>query len=190
MAKSLTEKAAEMVSAKASDTGVPTDEVSDALNKAFQRLSEKQKQTKAKKKSAKPANKASKLSDTREDLDKKFETLTWLRANPKNSIKKDTIICLECGGRFKTLTIRHLRTHGLDRDGYAEKWGLGDGKSLTSRDYSEQRKKIIADARAHKGQSDEEVEEPEFDVTPPQPKEKPAFKPRVVLRKKAEKKES
>lgn len=186
MAKSLTEKAAEMVTARASEAEMTTDEVSEALNRAFQRLKEKRKSGNKTKKKALPRSSAK--PETREDLDKKFETLTWLRENPEKSIKKETIICLECGGRFKTLTVRHLRTHGLDRDGYAEKWNLGDGKRLTSKDYSEQRKKIIAEARAHKGQNGEEAEEMEFAPAPEPADEKPAFKPRVVLRKKGDKK--
>jgi predicted transcriptional regulator len=43
---------------------------------------------------------------------------------PKKSINKDSLVCLECGLKFKSLK-RHLRTqHNLPPEQYRTKWGL------------------------------------------------------------------
>jgi predicted transcriptional regulator len=43
---------------------------------------------------------------------------------PKKSVNKDSIVCLECGQKFKSLK-RHLRTqHQLSPEQYRTKWGL------------------------------------------------------------------
>lgn len=43
---------------------------------------------------------------------------------PKKSINKDSIVCLECGLKFKSLK-RHLRTqHNLSPEHYRMKWSL------------------------------------------------------------------
>ena len=43
---------------------------------------------------------------------------------PKKSVTKDSIACLECGQKFKSLK-RHLRTqHNLSPEHYRAKWGL------------------------------------------------------------------
>lgn len=55
--------------------------------------------------------------------------------NPMSTIKKDTIICLECGGKFKTLSAAHLATHGLTHDEYREKWGFPKRFPLVSKSY-------------------------------------------------------
>ena len=34
--------------------------------------------------------------------------------DPRKAIRKKTITCVECGKTFKTITKRHLETHGLD----------------------------------------------------------------------------
>lgn len=55
--------------------------------------------------------------------------------DPMSTIKKDTIICLECGGKFKTLSAAHLATHGLTHDEYREKWGFPKRFPLVSRSH-------------------------------------------------------
>ncbi len=60
----------------------------------------------------------------------------------RRSIKKDQIICLECGKGHKTLK-RHLRTaHGLDVDAYRARWKLAVDYPVVAPDYAEQRSKM------------------------------------------------
>ena len=42
---------------------------------------------------------------------------------PNKAIKLKTITCLECGRVFKTLSKKHLESHGLTPDEYRDKWG-------------------------------------------------------------------
>ncbi|MEL6736450.1 MAG: MucR family transcriptional regulator [Pseudomonadota bacterium] len=64
----------------------------------------------------------------------------------KKSIKKDHLLCLECGRPFKSLK-RHLMTaYGLTPDAYREKWGLKPDYPMVAPSYSEVRSKISLDA--------------------------------------------
>lgn len=57
----------------------------------------------------------------------------------KKSVKKDEVICLECGRGFKSLK-RHLRTHhGIDPADYRAKWGLDASYPMVAPAYAEQR---------------------------------------------------
>lgn len=51
----------------------------------------------------------------------------------RRSIREQSILCLECGRRFRMLTIRHLATHGLTPDEYREKWGMDKDTPLLCR---------------------------------------------------------
>ncbi len=60
----------------------------------------------------------------------------------RRSVKKDRIICLECGNGYKTLK-RHLRsTHGLTVDAYRERWRLPINYPVVAPVYAEQRSKL------------------------------------------------
>lgn len=65
--------------------------------------------------------------------------------DPKHSIKENSITCLECGKTFKVLTIRHLRTHGLDAKSYKEKWNLKKSTSLACKSLIRVRRKKMHD---------------------------------------------
>ena len=57
----------------------------------------------------------------------------------QRSVRRDFVICLECGYRGKTLT-RHIAVrHGLSGDEDRQRWGLRSGHLLTAAAYSEQR---------------------------------------------------
>ncbi|MGA2404777.1 MAG: MucR family transcriptional regulator [Syntrophobacteraceae bacterium] len=45
-------------------------------------------------------------------------------AAPKDSIRENRIVCLECGIEMKQLTRKHLGSHGLTRRDYKKKWGF------------------------------------------------------------------
>ncbi len=60
----------------------------------------------------------------------------------RRSVKKDQIICLECGKGHKILK-RHLRTaHDLTVDAYRERWKLPIGYPIVAPNYAEKRSKL------------------------------------------------
>ena len=64
---------------------------------------------------------------------------------PKNSVRKNDVVCLECGKTFKTLK-RHIRTeHGLDENDYKARWDLPSSMKLVAKSYSEQRSQMAKD---------------------------------------------
>jgi predicted transcriptional regulator len=64
---------------------------------------------------------------------------------PKNSVRKNDVVCLECGRTYKTLK-RHLRTaHSLDESDYRARWDLPASKKLVAKSYSEHRSRMAKD---------------------------------------------
>ncbi len=64
---------------------------------------------------------------------------------PKNSVRKNEVVCLECGKTYKTLK-RHLRTeHGLEEADYKARWDLPASMKLVAKSYSEQRSQMAKD---------------------------------------------
>lgn len=62
--------------------------------------------------------------------------------NPKKSVTRDYIICLEDGKKFKSLK-RHLRSHfDLSPEEYREKWGLPADYPMVAPSYSEKRSNL------------------------------------------------
>jgi len=62
--------------------------------------------------------------------------------NPKKSVTRDYIICLEDGKKFKSLK-RHLRSHfDLSPEEYREKWGLAPDYPMVAPSYSERRSNL------------------------------------------------
>lgn len=61
----------------------------------------------------------------------------------KASIKETSIICLECGKKFKVLTKKHLVTHGLTPDGYRAKYGFKKSQPLACKALSRERRKVM-----------------------------------------------
>ena len=54
----------------------------------------------------------------------------------RSSVKADSITCLECGAKHKTLK-RHLQTsHGLTPPAYRARWGLPDSYPLVAPNYA------------------------------------------------------
>ena len=62
--------------------------------------------------------------------------------NPKRSVKPDHIVCLECGGKFKSLK-RHLASHyDMTPDEYRSKWGLAADYPMVAPEYAAQRSEL------------------------------------------------
>lgn len=61
---------------------------------------------------------------------------------PNNSVRKNDVICLQCGKSYKTLK-RHLRTeHGMEEQDYKKRWGLPATMKLVAKDYSARRSQM------------------------------------------------
>lgn len=60
----------------------------------------------------------------------------------RSSVKKDHIVCLDCGKKMKMLK-RHLMTeHGMTIDEYKARWGLGADYPMVAPDYAETRRSL------------------------------------------------
>lgn len=60
-------------------------------------------------------------------------------ASPKDSIRENTIICLECGVAMKQITLKHLALHGLNPRDYKKKWGFSMRTPLSAKSLSRAR---------------------------------------------------
>ena len=75
---------------------------------------------------------------------------------PRNSVRKNDVVCLECGKTYKTLK-RHIRTeHGMEEPAYKARWNLPSSMKLVAKSYSEQRSQMakdigLGDQRSRKG---------------------------------------
>lgn len=59
--------------------------------------------------------------------------------NPRKSVTREYIVCLEDGKKFKSLK-RHLKTHfDMSPEEYREKWGLPSDYPMVAPAYSEKR---------------------------------------------------
>jgi predicted transcriptional regulator len=126
MAKSLTEMAAEIAAAQASHTTMSADEIEAFLNqtfKALQRMKELEEGAAAE--AAVPAEAPEKE----------------LVLDPKKSIQRNKIICLECGKEFKQLSQAHLKSHGLTAKEYRKKYGFSAKQALAAKSLSAKRRK-------------------------------------------------
>lgn len=58
------------------------------------------------------------------------------------SVKKDHIVCLDCGKKMKMLK-RHLMTeHGMTVEEYRQRWNLGADYPMVAPDYAETRRDL------------------------------------------------
>ena len=65
----------------------------------------------------------------------------------KKSLTKHTVSCLECGASFKQLSVRHLKTHGLDARSYRAKYGIPRTQPLTAKAVTAHRKQLVQQSR-------------------------------------------
>lgn len=116
MAKSLTEMAAEIVAAQASHAAMSADEMEEALKKMFESLKG--------------------IKSLEEGVEAEPAPM-----DPRQSIQRKKVICLECGKEFKQLTGRHLKEHGLTAKEYRKKHGFSARQPLSSKSLSARRRK-------------------------------------------------
>jgi predicted transcriptional regulator len=54
---------------------------------------------------------------------------------------------LDCGARFKQLSVRHLRQHALDMQSYRAKYGIPRTQPLTAKATTALRKQVVRETR-------------------------------------------
>ncbi len=70
------------------------------------------------------------------------EPIDW-----RNSIKKNSILCLESGQEFKQLSARHLQKYGLTPKSYRQKYGIPMSQPLSAKSVSKRRQQIARRTR-------------------------------------------
>jgi len=122
MSKSLVEMTAEIIQSQIGSKQMTTDEITSALNDTFQAL------------------KALQNAESGGSLEVGIEEPTAATAlDPKKSIQKNKVICLECGQEFKMLSPKHLASHSLDAKSYRKKYGFSARQPLCAKSLSEKR---------------------------------------------------
>ena len=122
MSKTLVEMTAEIIQSQISSKQMSTEEVKSALNETFKALKA--------------------LQDSEAGGADVVETETEATPSmidPKKSIQKNKVICIECGQEFKMLSPKHLRSHGLDSKSYRKKYGFSARQPLCAKALSEKR---------------------------------------------------
>ena len=122
MAKSLVEMTAEIIQSQISSKQMNLDEIKAALNDTFQTLKALQDAETTGVEAEQPEG-----GNVAPILD------------PKKSIQRNKIICMECGQEFKMLSPKPLSSHGLDSRSYRKKYGLSARQPLCSKALSEKR---------------------------------------------------
>ncbi len=126
MAKSLTEMAAEIAAAQASHTTMSADEIEAFLTQTFKALQHMREMEEG----------AGAVAQVPAEVVEKKEI-----TDPKKSIQRNKIICLECGKEFKQLSQAHLKSHGLTAKEYRKKYGFSAKQALAAKSLSAKRRK-------------------------------------------------
>jgi predicted transcriptional regulator len=75
--------------------------------------------------------------------------------DPKKAVRENSVICLECGKKFKTLGKRHLATHGLTPQEYREKWGFKKNAPMVAKSLARERRKKMQEMQIWKNRKTE-----------------------------------
>jgi len=130
MARKLLEIAASIVKAQATIRKMSAEEVEQILTKIFlvlQRLKNAEQRGILFEPAGEPAPPGG-------PLERVFKP-----SAPRESIRENRIMCLECGVEMKQLTKRHLGMHGLTPGDYKKKWGLPMRTPLAAKSLSRAR---------------------------------------------------
>jgi predicted transcriptional regulator len=141
MGKSLAELAAQIVTAQAALRGMTPEELSGAIKKTFQTLS----MLREKEEGSAGAVEAAPAVPAAEQEPEGGAWLEALRADPRKSIRKNKVFCLECGKSFRQLTNGHLKDHGMTAKEYRAKYGFAPRQPLSAQTLTALRKKNAAE---------------------------------------------
>jgi len=122
MTKTLVQMTAEIIQSQITTKQMSTDEIKAALNETFRTLQSLQN--------------AETIETTEVDAAPLTDAPTL---DPKKSIQKNKVVCLECGQEFKMLSPKHLRSHGLTSKEYRKKYGFSARQPLCAKSLSEKR---------------------------------------------------
>ena len=124
MAKTLTEMVADIVAAQAGVARMSAEEMSEALTKAYESLK--------------------RIKSLEEGMVSEAVAIGAVAVpmEPKASIQRNRIICLECGKEFKQISKAHLRSHGLTPKEYKKKYSLPLRQALTAKSLTAKRRKL------------------------------------------------
>jgi len=128
MARKLLEIAASIVKAQASVGKISPEEIEQTLMKTFLVLQRMQ-----------YAEQHGVVLDAAEEAVAAAPQEKQECADPKDSIRENRVICLECGAEMKQLTKKHLGSHGLTPRDYKKKWGFAMRQSLSAKSLSRAR---------------------------------------------------
>jgi predicted transcriptional regulator len=129
MARRLLEIAAAIVKAQASVVKISPEEIEQTLMSTFLVLQRMQN-----------AEEEDILLEAAEDTDGTTRAENPTEAlEPKESIRENRIVCLECGLEMKQLTSKHLGSHGLTPRDYKKKYGFSMRQSLSAKSLSRAR---------------------------------------------------
>ena len=125
MTKKLLEIAAEIVQAQVASTPMKPTEIASSLRMVFQTLQQIQKSQ------AEGAVLPPQM----------LPEAAPKALAPKDSIKEDKVICLECGAEMRQLTSKHLVSHGMDQKEYRTKYGFSMRMPLAAKSLTKARRK-------------------------------------------------
>ena len=120
MSKTLVQMTAEIIQSQISSKQMTTDEIKVALNETFLAL------------------KSLQDAEAGGVIETEAEATTSV-IDPKKSIQKNKVVCIECGQEFKMLSPKHLKSHGLNSKEYRKKHGLSARQPLCAKALSEKR---------------------------------------------------
>ncbi|MCW5198237.1 MucR family transcriptional regulator [Desulfobulbus sp. F4] len=120
MSKTLVEMTAEIIQSQISGSNMSTEEIKAALHDTYQTLKGLQEAE------AVGGGGGVEEKDAVPSVD------------PKRSIRKNEIVCLECGQAFKMLT-KHLKSHNMNAREYRKKYGFTSRQSLCAKALSDER---------------------------------------------------
>ena len=130
MTRKLYEIAADIIEAQASMIEMSPDSLAEGLSTVFVTLQR-----------MKMAEAGGFLFDVAQPPGEPVQEKLPEKIDPKNSIQEDKVICLECGGEMRQLTVKHLSSHGLNVREYKKKYGFPQRQSLSAKSLSKARSK-------------------------------------------------
>ena len=121
MSRTLEQLTAEIIQSQISSKQMTTEEIKTAVSETFQVLKS--------------------LQDAENGVVVKNEadSTSSQALDPKKSIQKNKVICLECRQEFKMLSGKHLASHSLDAKAYRAKYGIPARQPLCAKSLSEKR---------------------------------------------------
>ena len=121
MNRTLEQLTAEIIQSQISSKQMTTEEIKTAVSETFQALKS--------------------LQDAENGVvvDTEAVSTSSQALDPKKSIQKNKIVCLECGQEFKMLSPKHLKSHDLTSKEYRKKYGFSARQPLCAKALSEKR---------------------------------------------------